>query len=135
MSKRWLLAGFVLVGGLTLQGAWGLSVERARERITPEAAQAIRVGMPREEVEAMLGSPSGDCTFDRATGQRIHRWIGRSTVITVALDREGNVAWQLAIPVHPSQATILEKLSAWAYGREPEPVPEGCPEDCLGCDW
>jgi hypothetical protein len=96
--------------------AWGLT--RPDPVITPERADAIRVGMTKSEVVAILGGPAGDyagnfaVTYLRgsvgADQSRYYdgtNWWGRRWMIQVRFDEQGLVKTVWYYTAHVEQPT------------------------------
>jgi hypothetical protein len=128
MSRRVFLLGV----GLALV-ALGLAftdraLTPARAQITEAAFRRIGPGMPRQEVEAILGGPPGDYMTDHRflaldiwgngvlmrPGQRAE-WWGDGGIIQVGFDPADRTIWTRFVAVlRPSpQPGPLDRLRAW----------------------
>src|SRR5438270_7692812 len=102
MSKRrWLaLLACLMIAALALV-PW---VSRARHHINPETFARITRGMTLEEVQDLLGVPSGDYTTkpsvmihedlfgSRITGREVEqKWVSDAGAISIWFDEDGKV--------------------------------------------
>jgi SmpA / OmlA family len=83
--RLWLLVP-LLLAALLVGGYFVLTRE---DRVTQETAERIQVGITRQEVRNLLGSPDGTET---AKGGDKAGWLGREGIIVVVFDPNGLVA-------------------------------------------
>jgi hypothetical protein len=106
--RKWKL--LVVLAGLAVVTAAGVVVWPRPNRVTAENVERLRVGMTRNEVEAIIGLPGDHSTQETVVmpmtstswtdvigetnrNERKDRWIGDDTWVDVAFDKTGQVTW------------------------------------------
>jgi hypothetical protein len=86
----------------------------------------IKVGMPKREVEAILGGPPGNYTTKTVISSprrgvlsepgNKQSWLGNEGMVLVRFDDRGAVTWKRFVDVAVFEETFLERLT-WMLER------------------
>jgi hypothetical protein len=106
--KRWLAVAMVLVAVVLVLGLAVRLLQSRRPEVTRPQYERIAVGMGLEEVEAILGRPTGDdpegpiimfegvpesfVDPDSFPPDQRRQWVGNEHAILIELDERGRVA-------------------------------------------
>jgi hypothetical protein len=126
-KRRALWAGAVLVAVLlpcAVVGIRALAPAGSTHRITPYTVLKVRLGMTRQDVQAIFRVPPGDYSSkpdperppapaSRRPGLQREEWTGEGTGTFVFFGPDGRVAdWQAWV-TNPPKPTWLDRIEGW----------------------